>query len=199
MIDWLLSNAQTISLILLGTFYIAYLAKMLILRMDGIRGNLLGKGNKPAGDRLAEICLQVVTIAGAALQVVSAAFPYLLIPLPYIPAIRAVGIAFLILANVVFIVAMLTMRDSWRAGFSYDQRTGLVMTGIYKLSRNPAFLGFDLLYIGCAAVFPNILSIGIAIAAIVLFHIQILGEERYLSEIFGQRYQAYKTRVRRYL
>ncbi len=34
MIDWLLSNAQTISLILLGTFYIAYLAKMLILRMD---------------------------------------------------------------------------------------------------------------------------------------------------------------------
>ncbi len=54
MIDWLLSNAQTISLILLGTFYIAYLAKMLILRMDGIRGNLLGKGNKPAGDRLAD-------------------------------------------------------------------------------------------------------------------------------------------------
>ncbi len=47
------------------------------------------------------------------------------------------------------------MRDSWRAGFSYDQRTGLVMTGIYRLSRNPAFLGFDLLYIGCAAVPSN--------------------------------------------
>lgn len=40
------------------------------------------------------------------------------------------------------------MRDSWRAGISETDKTELVTEGIYQISRNPAFLGFDLLYIG---------------------------------------------------
>ena len=40
------------------------------------------------------------------------------------------------------------MRDFWRAGISETDKTELVTEGIYQISRNPAFLGFDLLYIG---------------------------------------------------
>ncbi len=36
----------------------------------------------------------------------------------------------------------------WRAGVSEKEKTELVTAGIYRWSRNPAFLGFDLLYIG---------------------------------------------------
>lgn len=43
---------------------------------------------------------------------------------------------------------VLNMRDSWRVGVSKTDRTELVTSGIYQISRNPAFLGFDLLYIG---------------------------------------------------
>lgn len=39
------------------------------------------------------------------------------------------------------------MRDSWRAGISETDKTELVTEGIYQISRNSAFLGFDLLYI----------------------------------------------------
>ena len=198
MIDWLLDHIQTISLIMIGVIYIAYIAKALMLRMDGIRVNLLGKGDKPANDRIAEIVLQAVTLIGAAVQFVSAAFPYFIPPLEFIPAVRIAGIILLLFADVVFIAAIITMRNSWRAGFSYDQRTRLITEGIYSFSRNPAFLGFDMLYIGCAMVFPNVLSIGTALVAIILFHVQILGEERYLFEVFGQRYTNYKSHVRRY-
>ena len=40
------------------------------------------------------------------------------------------------------------MRDSWRAGIFETDKTKLVTEGIYQISRNPAFLGFDLLIIG---------------------------------------------------
>jgi protein-S-isoprenylcysteine O-methyltransferase Ste14 len=91
------------------------------------------------------------------------------------------------------------MRNNWRAGFDKKQDTTLVTDGIYKLSRNPAFVGFDLIYIGCAFAFPNVLNIIIAILAVAVFHIQILGEEKFLTEVFGQDYTEYKSKVRRYL
>ena len=40
------------------------------------------------------------------------------------------------------------MRDFWRAGISETDKTELVTEGIYQISRNPAFLGFDVLYFG---------------------------------------------------
>lgn len=40
------------------------------------------------------------------------------------------------------------MRDSWSAGISETDKTELVTEGIYQFSRNPAFLEFNLLYIG---------------------------------------------------
>ena len=93
----------------------------------------------------------------------------------------AAGVAF-------FIAAVITMKSNWRAGFCADQKTSLVTGGIYKISRNPAFLGFDLLYIGCALCFPNLVNIAATLLVIVLFHLQILGEEKYLTATFGTEY-----------
>jgi protein-S-isoprenylcysteine O-methyltransferase Ste14 len=73
-----------------------------------------------------------------------------------------------------------------------------VTNGIYKFSRNPAFVGFDLLYIGCAAVYPNIINIASVLACIILFHVQILEEERFCAEAFGLGYTDYKAKVMRY-
>ncbi len=55
----------------------------------------------------------------------------------------------------VFILAVFTMRDSWRAGVSKTEKTELVTSGIYQISRNPAFLGFDLAYTGILWMFFN--------------------------------------------
>jgi len=100
---------------------------------------------------------------------------------------------------ITFVMAIVVMRDNWRAGYSEDQNTVLVTKGIYKYSRNPAFLGFDFLYIGCALAFPNVLNIAFMIAAVTLLHLQILGEEAFLAKAFGADYNAYKVVAMRYL
>jgi protein-S-isoprenylcysteine O-methyltransferase Ste14 len=105
----------------------------------------------------------------------------------------------MLLGAIAFVLAIVTMKTNWRAGFGDGQNTSLVTAGIYKYSRNPAFLGFDLLYIGCALAFPNVLNIAFAVLAVVLFHIQILGEEVFLKKTFGTEYEDYKAKTMRYL
>jgi len=173
--------------------------KVIVLKRRGITVNLLGKGDKPKRALVIELCLRFATLAGAVIQFGSVIFPELIRSIPTPFPIRVAGVALLFLGVLIFIAAMLTMRNNWRAGFDRGQNTSLVTTGIYRFSRNPAFVGFDLLYIGCAAAFPNAVNITAAFACVLLFHVQILGEETYCAEAFGQEYADYRSRVRRYL
>ena len=99
-----------------------------------------------------------------------------------------------------FAVSVLTMKDSWRAGVSRTEETTLVTEGVYQISRNPAFLGFDLLYIGVGVMFFNWMLFVLSVFAAVMLHTQIVKvEEPFLAETFGERYLAYRKRVCRYL
>lgn len=193
-----MSPIQLISLFLLAAFYLAYLMKALGLRCQGISANLLGKGNKTKKARTAEQLLRLATLGGAVVQFASVVFPSILWMFTIPLAIRVAGVAVLSLGVLIFIIAMTTMRGNWRAGFDSSQNTDLVTSGIYRFSRNPAFVGFDLLYIGCAIAFPNVINIGTALTCVLLFHVQILGEEKYCSKAFGKEYDNYRSLVRRY-
>lgn len=83
------------------------------------------------------------------------------------------------------LLSVLCMKDSWRAGIPDKDKTELVTTGIYRFSRNPAFLGFDLMYVGVLLLYGNLLTLGFSVFAIVMLHLQILQEERYLVNTFG--------------
>lgn len=94
----------------------------------------------------------------------------------------------------------LTMKDSWRAGASETDKTELVTDGIYQISRNPAFLGFDLVYIGILLLFFNWILVLFSVFAMVMFHLQIVKvEEKFLVSVFGEDYVQYKKTVNRYL
>lgn len=72
-----------------------------------------------------------------------------------------------------FLLATITMKDSWRVGIPLE-KTNIITDGIYKWSRNPAFVGFDLLYISSTLLYYNIPLLFNSIFAIVMLHIQIL-------------------------
>mgnify|MGYP001040332322 FL=1 len=91
------------------------------------------------------------------------------------------------------------MKDSWRAGVDESQRTELVTGGLYRRSRNPSFVGFDLLYLGSALAVGNWVLLAAVCGAVVLIHLQILEEEKHLEKMFGQPYLAYRKEVGRYL
>jgi protein-S-isoprenylcysteine O-methyltransferase Ste14 len=194
-----MNTVQFLTLILLTAFYAAYLVRMLLLRKQGIAGNLLGKGDKPEKELLVERLLGAATLAGTAVQFASAVFSTRVAALPVNAKTQATGVILQGCGTVFFVAALYAMQDNWRAGFTGDQDTDLVTHGVYRLSRNPAFVGFDLLYIGCAMACPNIVNIAAAAVAVILFHLQILSEEKYCAAAFGQSYQEYRARVRRYL
>lgn len=83
---------------------------------------------------------------------------------------------------------------------SETDQTELVTEGIYGISRNPAFLGFDLVYIGILLMFFNLGLFLISAFAILMLHLQIINvEEDFLISAFGEKYVDYKKHVRRYV
>ncbi len=89
------------------------------------------------------------------------------------------------------------MKDSWRAGIPDKDKTELVTAGIYKFSRNPAFLGFDFMYAGLLLMFFNPLTAVFTAFAVIMLHLQILQEEKY-SDTFWRKISI-KSNVFRYL
>jgi protein-S-isoprenylcysteine O-methyltransferase Ste14 len=190
---------QIIAIFLLVAFYIIYITKMLMLKKQNIQGNILGKGQKPKGKAIFEIILKIFTFLIVPVQFGSVILSKYLYVLPFYSVLLIIGLVLLLIGVLVFLIAIITMRNNWRAGYNYEQDTQLVTNGIYRISRNPAFVGFDLLYIGGSLAFPNVINIILTIIVIILFHIQILGEEKFLTDKFGKAYHEYKNNVRRYL
>lgn len=98
---------------------------------------------------------------------------------------QLIGCCVGILGDTIFLLSVLCMKDSWRAGIPDKDKIELVTTGIYHFIRNPAFLGFDLMYVGVLLLYGNLLKLGFSVFAIVMLHLQILQEERYLVNTFG--------------
>ena len=76
----------------------------------------------------------------------------------------------------------------------------LIISGIYKYSRNPMYLGLLMIVISTSIFFLNILSITTPF----LFYcwinrFQIKREEIFLTEKFGEEYMSYKIKTRRWI
>lgn len=188
---------QITATFLSAAFYGSYVLKGVLLKRRGVNSNRLAKGDKPKNVRRLEYCLLAATYGMVIVQAVSV-YNKLLPSLFEISALRIIGLTAAFAGVVFFIAAIITMKDSWRAGIDNTQNTELIKAGIYKYSRNPAFVGFDLLYIGIALCFPNIINIVLSVCAVSLFHMQIMKEEEYLKTAFGEDYINYMAEVNRY-
>ena len=113
--------------------------------------------------------------------------------------IKIVGLIFVTVGFIFGILALIAMKNSWRVGIKYDQKTDLVKTGIYRVSRNPYFLSYDILILGYILIFPSIILIVLFLALAVVFHKMILEEEKYLESVHGDNYLDYQKEVNRYL
>ena len=76
----------------------------------------------------------------------------------------------------------------------------LVTRGIYRVTRNPMYLGMALVLLGWACWLAHPLAFAcIPLALAYLQRFQIRPEERVLRAHFGAAYEAYSRRVRRWL
>ncbi|MBM7869011.1 protein-S-isoprenylcysteine O-methyltransferase Ste14 [Clostridium pascui] len=192
------------SFALLCIFGISYISKLIILaKKNNIKADVFGKGIKLKKTLVIEKCLKAVTFAGLGIWAVDALIP-VFAEKWFVRLYESFGTSFfgLIITLIgvsFFILAMVFLKTSWRAGIDKSTKTELVTSGLYRYSRNPAFVGMDLMFIGTAVTHANLITIALAILVIIGLHLQILQEEKHMKQVFKKEYNEYANKTSRYL
>src|SRR5215210_8080410 len=78
--------------------------------------------------------------------------------------------------------------------------TAIVTTGPYRFTRNPAYLGMALTYVGIALLSSALwVLLPLPVVLAVIDRGVIAREERYLERKFGEEYLSYRRGVRRWI
>ncbi|MGD9904567.1 MAG: isoprenylcysteine carboxylmethyltransferase family protein [Vicinamibacterales bacterium] len=143
--------------------------------------------------------LVVVAVVAAAMWSVAGLGPRLgLAPGPTLWAailLGTAGAAFVLLGVGAFRASHTTVNplDPARA-------SALVTGGVYRVTRNPMYLGMALLLTAFAVTLAAVLPLaGLAVFVAFITRFQIRPEERVLAARFGDEYATYAARVRRWL
>jgi protein-S-isoprenylcysteine O-methyltransferase Ste14 len=110
-------------------------------------------------------------------------------------AVAALG-AFFCIAGVVSFRRARTTVNPMRPGTA----SSLVDSGIYRITRNPMYLGFALFLVALVVYLASPAAL-LGVAAFVLYidRFQIQPEERALAALFGEAFERYRNTVRRWI
>ena len=185
---------KLMAIFILAVFYAIYFGKMIIQKKKGITTHQIGT-RKEKKLHTVETLMSVATFSVVIIQLLSIFFDWNIMP----SGARFTGFCNAGIGDIFFLISVIYMKDSWRAGIPEKDKTKLVTDGIYKFSRNPAFVGFDFMYTGVLLMFFNIGTLLFSLFSIVMLHLQILQEEKYMAKTFGEEYLEYKKKVFRYI
>jgi protein-S-isoprenylcysteine O-methyltransferase Ste14 len=108
------------------------------------------------------------------------------------------GVVLIIAGWLLTTISMLQLGLSARV-YLPGQKTRLITSGVYGFSRNPAYVGVYLSYLGIFLLLPSLIYLIGLCLFLVQQHFKILREEDFLKESFGAEYEEYRQRVGRYL
>lgn len=79
--------------------------------------------------------------------------------------------------------------------------TSLVTTGVYRVTRNPMYLGMLCVVVGAGLWTGSLVAtvVGAGVFVALITRLQILPEERALAEMFGKKYHDFMGSVRRWI
>ena len=110
-------------------------------------------------------------------------------------AILVVGIAFMAMGVLALRRSRTTLNPT-----QPNTTSALVIGGVYRITRNPMYLGLFFVLIAIGLLLSSSWSLLGALAfALYIDRFQVVPEERALIELFGDEYAAYKANVRRWL
>ncbi|MCB1847738.1 MAG: isoprenylcysteine carboxylmethyltransferase family protein [Halieaceae bacterium] len=123
------------------------------------------------------------------------------------PLLRFTSLAWQVVGAVVILMGLLLLVAAnglfVRAGtevIPFRPVSSLVTGGVYRLSRNPMYLGMALVLLGCALTVGALSALAIPPVFAVIVQIRFIHhEERMLQGLFPEEYPAYCARVRRWL
>ncbi len=171
---------------------IAYIAQYFRLKYSGL--NFVGT---PSIENLYFFSGKFAIIITWALFMVKAIFPML--GYLFFPSWVSWFAVILLFAGVAIItVAMMNLGSSYNVGLPGKQAP-LQTRGLYRLSRNPLYLGMILISCASCIYFLDLINVSFTIYGMYMHHKIILQEEAYLGNQYGNEWLIYRARVSRYL
>jgi protein-S-isoprenylcysteine O-methyltransferase Ste14 len=110
-----------------------------------------------------------------------------------------VGVILCLAGLVLFFLSLLSFRKSFRVGIDNQHPDQLITTGIFALTRNPIYVSLGIILSGQFLIFSNWILLVFLAGAIWLFHRQVLREEEFMKQYYGEEFAAYCHHVRRYI
>ncbi len=116
------------------------------------------------------------------------------------PATTWVGVVLLAAGLALDVWATLTFRRARTTVVPYRRASALVDTGPFAFSRNPMYVGMAMEVVAGALIIDSWWPLVLLVPAIALVTVVVIKpEERLMYEAFGQQYDDYRERVRRWL
>ena len=146
------------------------------------------------------LLLWMLTLVFSALHRSFQPLPFLWNPfwLDLLPA-QILGVLVILAGDALFVWALASFGNSWRIGIDEKSAGALITKGVFAISRNPIYMFIDLYFLGTFLVNGKLIFLIFAIITIFALHYQILQEEKFLSNRYGQAYRDYCTKAGRYI
>ena len=109
------------------------------------------------------------------------------------------GLAFCVISVIGIGLTLASFGNSFRVGIDENNPAKLITGGMFAISRNPIYVCFLLFLCGLLIIHRNIIVAVMAVIFAWAIHRQIIREEKFLADHYGEEYGAYKKKVRRYL
>jgi protein-S-isoprenylcysteine O-methyltransferase Ste14 len=115
----------------------------------------------------------------------------------------AAVVAGVLLISLGAMIALAGVRRFRRAGTTvlpFGGTSELVISGVYRFTRNPMYLGMTLAYAGATLLLNSVWCALFLPAVLMSIYVLVVRpEERYLSQKFGDQYTRYTAKVRRWI
>lgn len=115
-------------------------------------------------------------------------------------AIKVLGVIFLMAALYFLVRSLRQFFLTKNTLILIKPASSLQITGIYRITRNPMYVGLAILYLGITCFIGNWWNVILFPLLFIIVQAYIIKrEERYLELEFGEQYNDYKETVRRWL
>ena len=113
-------------------------------------------------------------------------------------SLQLMALLFWIVGFTLLYLGRFKLGDSFRLGTPKED-TGLKVDGLFRLSRNPMYVGMYATIVASALYTLNPIVVLLGVFVIVIHHTIVLAEEEHMQKVFGRKYLDYCNRVRRYI
>jgi protein-S-isoprenylcysteine O-methyltransferase Ste14 len=200
-----LSFWDVIQLMMLSLFFISIVYRSVRLRIrqkiNPIKLNF--RENRFLGvlelSLFISVCIWAIELTFYSIPSETQIFPWPLNCLLVHSLLAKVGGLFInILAFYLLFSGLKNLGDSWRFGIDEIQVGELVTKGIYRFSRNPIYMFFNLWFLGTFLINGTLIFLIFALFTIINLHFQVMIEEEFLRKVHGIAFIKYCEKTPRY-